>query len=321
MLHISFAPLLRELRHVSCSALALLIIAFGATRRARRKILGSDVVSAIYFHCPRRQLLEHCIDWLIGHGYVFVSAADVFEFLTRGVSLPRGAVWLSFDDGNRMLRELISEILERRGIPITLFIASDLVTSRGWFPWSEPDRRVKPVAAGSPDGDCLTEEEVKNAALSAVVTIGSHTVHHAITTTCADEQLCYELGECKRVLELWTNRPVQYFAYPGGEFDGRERRYLKEFQYRLAATTQSALVARGGDPYLVPRFSVANDIYFPEALCNMVGVWRPLADPIKALLRRGAGCLSKLALRSLRRKPANPEADDHDNGSYIQFVD
>jgi hypothetical protein len=59
-----------------------------------------------------------------------------------------------------------------------------------------------------------------------------------------------------------------------------------EFDYRLAATTENAFVTRETDPYLVPRFSVADEIFFPEAICNMVGVWRPAIDPLINVLQR-----------------------------------
>ena len=50
--------------------------------------------------------------------------------------------------------------------------------------------------------------------------------------------------------------------------------------YRIAATTENAFVTSKSNPYLVPRFSVADEISFPEAICNMVGVWRPVIDPM-----------------------------------------
>ena len=108
---------------------------------------------------------------------------------------------------------------------------------------------------------------------------------HAVTSDLTEEEARVELGRSKRTLESWTGTEVNCFAYPEGRFNQRERLLLKEFGYTLAATTQNAFVAPETDPYLLPRFSVADDIFFPEAICNMVGVWRPVIDPILEFLR------------------------------------
>jgi hypothetical protein len=56
--------------------------------------------------------------------------------------------------------------------------------------------------------------------------------------------------------------------------------------YALAVTADNAFVTPDSDPYLVPRFSIADAIWFPEMICNIVGVWRPALDPLKKFMRR-----------------------------------
>ena len=85
-------------------------------------------------------------------------------------------------------------------------------------------------------------------------------------------------------LESWTGAAVTTFAYPEGRFDGRESLLLAENGYELAATTQAKFITRATDPYLVPRFHVGDNFTLPEAICNMVGVWRPVVDPIIKIL-------------------------------------
>jgi len=111
--------------------------------------------------------------------------------------------------------------------------------------------------------------------------MGSHTISHAFMTRCTEEDLRKEIRESKSALESWTNATVDCFSYPYGNFDGRERQHLIDFGYQLAATTENAFITPEVDRYRVPRFSVANNISFPEAICNMVGVWRPFADALK----------------------------------------
>lgn len=232
------------------------------------------MVTAIYFHNPNKRLFVRCVNWLIQHGYTFISANDLLEFLHRGEKPAQGAVWLSFDDGFKEFRHDILPVICQHKIPVTLFIPSGIIAGDGLFPW----RRAE-----SGDHDtrhALTVADLKAVACHSEVTIGAHTVNHAVTPGLNPEMACIEFEVSKRILESWTGTDVKCFAYPEGLFDGSERTFLSKFDYHLAATTQNALITDKTDPYLVPRFSVADEIWFPEAMCNMVGVWRPAIDPV-----------------------------------------
>jgi len=277
------------LRNCFCGVLALGLIASGQVRRARKRALSRDVVTAIYFHKPNRRLFFHCIRWLMKYGYTFISAHDVLEILNRAKTPPRGAVWLSFDDGCKELLANVLPLVRREKIPITLFIPTGIVEGAGLFPWLHHERSVRPDGASAPVNcvrDSLTVAELKHVASYPEATIGSHTVTHSLTTSLGEEQVRVELLECKRSIESWIRAGVKYFSYPEGRSDGRERQFLAEFDYRLAVTTENAFVTRETDPYLVPRFSVADEIFFPEAICNMVGVWRPVIDPLIHVMQR-----------------------------------
>jgi len=269
-------------RNCLCGLLALGVIASGRVRRAKKRALSGEVVTAIYFHKPNKRLFGQCVRWLTKNGYHFISASDLLDILYRDRTPPKGAVWLSFDDGcKEILEDVISPILLQQ-IPVTLFIPTGIVQGDGRFPWLHKETSVQ-----LPSGprDSLTVDELIRAASCPQVAVGSHTVSHAITNDLTEEEARVELGKSKLTLEAWTGTEVKCFAYPEGLFDHRERSLLKEFGYALAATTKNAFVAPKTDPYLLPRFSVADDIFFPEAICNMVGVWRPIIDPILGSLR------------------------------------
>jgi len=268
-------------RNGFCGLLALGVIASGRVRRAKQKALSGEVITAIYFHNPNKQLFTRCIQWLAKNGYAFISAADLIEILHGGKPVPKGAVWLSFDDGYKeWVAELMPMIHEEK-VPVTLFIPSGIVEGAGVLPWLHPDG---PVTTGVRDS--MTISELKKISGYPEVTIGAHTVSHAVTVNLNAKKARYELGHSQHALEAWAGRAVKCFAYPEGRFDGRERQYLTEFGYRLAAATTNDFVTPKTDPYLVPRFCVSDNIPFPEAICNMVGVWRPALDPVIQFLRR-----------------------------------
>jgi len=189
---------------------------------------------------------------------------------------PRGAVWLSFDDGCRELLDSVVPVAHQEKVPIAVFIPSGIIEGNGLFSWrSSGDLRHS-----------VTVTELQEIARYPEVTIGSHTVSHTITPQLSEEALRSELKESKSKLESWCGTQVTSFAYPVGKYDGREARILRECGYDLAATTEATFVTASAKAFEIPRFHVGDNIPFAEAVCNMVGVWYPVVGPLYRFLRR-----------------------------------
>ncbi len=275
-------PISSTVRNWLGGAVALALITSGRVRWARERALNDGVVTPIYMHNPNKRLFTQCVQWLIDNGFTFISSDELINILHRGVKPPKGAVWLSIDDGFRRNLDSVVPVIREHKIPITIFIPSGIVKGNGLFPWLNPDM--------PPDGNgdtllqgrtrnAMTVADLKELARYPEITIGSHTVNHSVTRGLSDEQLRFEVEESKRTLESWIGRTVNTFSYPVGEFDGRERRMLAASGYMLAATTQARFIKPENDPYLLPRFCVGDEILLPEAICNMVGVWRRFVSP------------------------------------------
>jgi peptidoglycan/xylan/chitin deacetylase (PgdA/CDA1 family) len=270
------SPVASFVRNLSCGVLAAILIATGRVRRAKKRALSRPVVTALYFHKPEAKLFLSCVRWLSRHGYTFISATELSAFLYLRASLPPGAVWLSFDDGCSELLKNVLPVVRRYNIPVTLFIPSGIVEGDGQFPWlMEP----------SSGRHAITVEELQMIARYPEVTIGSHTVSHADLRYCSEKELDRELRESRRMLEAWTGRTVDCLSYPYGFFDERTMQAAHAAGYTLAVTTENASITPNANLYLVPRFSVANAITFPEMVCNAVGVWGPTINPLKELVR------------------------------------
>lgn len=268
-------------RRIGGALLALALIGSGAVHAATRRALSGGVITAVYFHNPTRRLFQDCIEWLTRSGYTFVSADQVLSFVEGREQPPRGAVWISFDDAWAGSVHAALPAAESARLPVTLFVPTGIVAGSGQFPWLDP-RSLPPGARAA-----MTREELLRVASRPGVSLGTHTVTHTITPTLAPEGIRYELERSKADLEEWTRQPTQFFAYPEGRHNGSERQLLKSLGYRLAATTESRLITASADPFLVPRFSVADNITLPEAICNMTGVWGPVIGRLKSLLRVG----------------------------------
>jgi peptidoglycan/xylan/chitin deacetylase (PgdA/CDA1 family) len=86
----------------------------------------------------------------------------------------------------------------------------------------------------------------------AVVTIGSHSLTHAILPGAAPGELEIEVRESRRRLEDALQRPVEFFAYPNGEHDAAAEACVRR-HYRAAVTASCGWVRRGADAHRLPR--------------------------------------------------------------------
>lgn len=294
------------LRNAFGSALAIALIACGRVRRAKKRALNSGVVTAIFFHNPNKRIFAQCVTWLTNNGYTFISDTELSAILHGDRKVPKGAVWLSFDDGFKELLHNVIPLSCERQFPITVFIPSGIVDGPGRFPWLH--KTTKANAASTSHAfveedmrDSLTAGDVIDISRFPLVSIGSHTVWHTVTANLSDDQLRFELAESRRELESLTGRTVDTFAYPEGRLNGREVRWLTECGYRLAATTEAAFITEQSNAYFVPRFCVGDNIWLPEAICNMVGVWRPVIGPLQHFLRLCRAAIHRMRYASSRQ--------------------
>ena len=87
---------------------------------------------------------------------------------------------------------------------------------------------------------------------AAVVSIGSHTLTHAILPGSAPDEMESEVRDSRRQLERGLERPVDSFAYPNGELDAASEACVRR-HYRVALTADQDWVRRGADVYRLPR--------------------------------------------------------------------
>jgi peptidoglycan/xylan/chitin deacetylase (PgdA/CDA1 family) len=90
----------------------------------------------------------------------------------------------------------------------------------------------------------------------SLVSVGSHTVTHAMLPALTAAEQDEELSESRRLLESRLGGTVDLFCYPNGETDAavvaRTRRH-----YRAAVTVEPGFVRPGADLHALPRIAVA----------------------------------------------------------------
>ncbi len=295
---------LSTLRNIVTGAFALVLIALGFVRRAKRQALRPGIITAVYFHNPNGSLFDFCVRWLMHNGFHFVSAETVAAALYEGRRVPPGAIWLSFDDGYRSTLDNVMPVVKQLNIPVTMFPVTQAVeTGVFWFRaarlvsrafaerlWgmqsAERLRSILPLLHTYMGvSQSLSASDLKELAASGLVTFGSHMATHPDMRTCSDAELDTELQSSRDLLHTWTGGRIDVFSYPRGNYDTRCLGAVRRAGFRLAVTTEVGFIDRFSHPLRLSRFAVADNISRAEAVCCMVGVWLPFITKLKRLAR------------------------------------
>ena len=175
--------------------------------------------------------------YLRSHGYHPVTMQQVWDDWTGRADLPRRPVVLSFDDGYLDQYSNAARQLRSYHWPAVL----NLVVH---------------------NGTALRDAQVRRM-VKWGWEIGSHTLGHPILTRCSSATLHRELVQSRRVLEHKFKVLVDFFCYPGGIYDRRVMRAVRDAGY-LAATSIRFGAATPYGRYALPRIAV----YWGEPLAT-----------------------------------------------------
>ena len=193
--------------------------------------------------------LERQVKWLLARGYRGTTLHDA----VTSTGDRRFAV--TFDDGYRSVLLEGLPVLERLGVPATLFPnitfidADEPTVGPGLQRWLDGPHHA--------ELDSLSWDEVRLLA-GRGWEIGSHTITHPYLTGIDDDDLEWELVESKRRLEAEVGRPCRTLAYPSGDYDARVAAAAERAGYAVAATLPRRFPLQA-DPLAWPRVSVSRD--------------------------------------------------------------
>jgi peptidoglycan/xylan/chitin deacetylase (PgdA/CDA1 family) len=308
--------IIRIIRNAFCWLLAVVLIRLDSAKRAKQESFQDGTIISVNFHNPNKNLFKRITTWFRDNGYTIISCDQLIDIINKRTTCPRGAVWISLDDGWKGNIDNVIPVAVEDNIPVTIFIYTD-ATENGSFWWKRvqtyprllpaelrrtralrklPDEQRKRllnqlnqlVPPGSFKREAMTIDDIRYISSLPQVTIGSHTVSHPILTNCTGSVVDYELGESKKKLEDWTGKPVKIFAYPNGAYSGNERESLEKHGYELAATAEGRFANPDDNCYLFPRSDIMDDGTLTENLCHALGVWEPVIKRFKRIIKPGS---------------------------------
>jgi peptidoglycan/xylan/chitin deacetylase (PgdA/CDA1 family) len=193
--------------------------------------------------------LENQLQHLLGRGY---RGATFTDAVTRAG--PGRTLAVTFDDAFRSVFELALPILDRLGLPGTVFVPTAHVGSDRPMAWPGIDD----WADGPHASELLPLSWNQLSRMAdAGWEVGSHSRTHPHLTWLGDAELRRELVSSREECELHLERPCTAIAYPFGDVDRRVIAAAAGSAYRAGA----ALDVRSGNlqPLSWPRFGVSRE--------------------------------------------------------------
>ena len=193
--------------------------------------------------------LEAQLTELLRRGY---RGATMYDAIHAPPSPKTVAV--TFDDAYRSVIQLALPMLERLGIPGTVFVPTDHAGTERPMDWPGIDRWI-----GGPHEHelvAMSWDELRRLD-GAGWEIGSHTCSHPFLTQCDDATLERELRESRERCTDELGKPCRSLAYPYGDHDERVVAATAAAGYTAACTVPALL--RVTDPLRQPRIGVYHD--------------------------------------------------------------
>jgi peptidoglycan/xylan/chitin deacetylase (PgdA/CDA1 family) len=102
----------------------------------------------------------------------------------------------------------------------------------------------------------LSVRDVRELAGSPFVTVGAHSHCHNILTQLDGATARETIGRSKALLESWTGRTIDYFAYPNGDYNDSVIEAVATAGFKAAVAGEPRLWSRGENLLALPRIGV-----------------------------------------------------------------
>ncbi len=211
------------------------------------------------------EVFEQQLRFLKEGGYEVLALGELVRLLESGEPLPQKGAVLTVDDGYRSFATGAVPLLEKYGMPATLF--------------------VSPASVGK--GSYLSWEEIR--ALEARgIEIGNHSMEHlhmaapstGETPELWKQRILQDLDASAMAFLKGFGRAPELFAYPYGEFSPELAALLAQKGFRAAVGQQSGVVGAASELFTLPRFPMGGPYGTLKGLRNKV---RMLSMPVSGV--------------------------------------
>lgn len=257
---------------------------------AMRRLLGGKpraTATAIFYHqVPKEQRvrfarqMEHLLRWAEP---IRAERTEPLRCGSRYAMVTADDGWLSF------IENALPE-LERRNVPVTIFVVSDRLGQ----------------SLGQAHDRLVSESELGGIATHQV-SIGSHTSTHARLTTLDEEGIRRELRASRAKLENLLGKEVALFSFPFGAFRDELINECRDAGYKRVFLGIPSSAPRQPHEFVTGRVRVDPTDWLLEFHLKLMGAYSWLPRAIN--LKQRVLSTTRAALY-FTFGPANREADD-----------
>ena len=260
-----------------------------------RKFRTHSIRALIYHSVPQASAdgFERQLQYFSRH-YRSVGGDELAELVRDGKwNHSKPGLMLTFDDGLRSHAEVAAPLLEKYGfrgwffVP-TAFVDAPIQRQREFA----VEHRIFQVEDFHGDRIAMTWDQVRRLAENHV--IGGHTANHVrLTKDLAAEDLRREIVVSKSRLEEELARPVESFAWVGGEewsYSRSAAEAIASAGFSYSFMTNAAPILAGADPLQLDRYRIEPNWSMPMVRWQLAGMMTSLYSG----KRRRVRCLTKV---------------------------
>jgi hypothetical protein len=195
-----------------------------------------DTAAAVISCAP--SVFAHGMAILHARNYRAIRLTEALACLQQQEPFPDRAFVLTFDDGFQTVYTAGFPVLQRYGMPATVFLTVGASPNSARLPdregramlsWSE----IREMQAGGFD-------------------FGAHTLTHPDLTQLPADQIAREMSLSKAAIEQVLGSAVTSFAYPFGRYDDQSRRMAQQY-FGCACADTLGFLSRRSDVYALER--------------------------------------------------------------------
>lgn len=201
-------------------------------RVGRRSTVAVDLPLDLF-----RQQME-----MLAEQHRVVTLDDALAALVQPAPPPENLVAVTFDDGTADFVDIAFPVLERCGIPVTLYAATDFLERGLPFP---------------NDGAPASWAAIRDLVATDLLTVGSHTHTHRLLDRIDSSDVADELDRSVALIEEQLGVPPAHFAYPKAVLGSPPAQTAVRKRFRSAAVAGTRVNPHlATDPYRLARSPV-----------------------------------------------------------------
>ena len=176
------------------------------------------------------------LDWLKDNGYETLSLEEFIAYTQKGEGFTEKSVMITCDDGYKGIYDYAFPELKKRGMKAAFFITASTIGGIKGTKYPH-----------------ITYAQLAEMAADNNMSIGSHTISHFRLTELSSDALKIEIAKSKTILENFTGRKIQAFAYPEGYYNEAVTNAVKEAGYEIAFAAQDSGLFGHEARFSIPR--------------------------------------------------------------------